>query len=112
MAEAVAARLADCGSIDGYVWETMRQQTLSAALQTEVVWRSPPYGFPPIVAPLERQHPRLQDLQKVLLAMPADEVGRPLLKSLNLDGFVNGTPSLYDSIRALALDVQGSGVVA
>ena len=30
VAEAVAAQLADAGSIDGYVWETMRQQKLAA----------------------------------------------------------------------------------
>lgn len=111
VAEAVAAHLADAGSIDGYVWETMRQQKLGAALQTEVIWRSPPHGFPPIVAPAERQHPRLGDLQKVLLAMPGDEAGRTLLEALNLDGFVFGSPGLFDSIRALALEVTGSGVV-
>ena len=47
VAEAVASRLAHAGSIDGYVWETMRQQRMSAVSQTEVVWKSDPYGFPP-----------------------------------------------------------------
>ena len=50
VAEAVAARLAQGGSIDGYVWETMRLQGMSAATKTEVVWKSKPHGFPPIVA--------------------------------------------------------------
>src|SRR5690606_14906495 len=40
VAEAVAAGLAHAGSIDGYVWETMRLQGMSAIDDTDVVWRS------------------------------------------------------------------------
>ena len=112
VAEAVAAHLADAGSIDGYVWETMRQQKLAAALQTEVVWRSTPHGFPPIVAPVGSGHPQLGALQRVLQSMPNDATGRALLKSLNLDGFLPGSVSMFDSIRALARSVPGSGVAA
>ena len=112
VAEAVAAHLADAGSIDGYVWETMRQQKLVAALKTEVVWRSTPHGFPPIVAPVGSGHPQLGALQRVLQSMPGDASGRTLLKALNLDGFVPGSAALFDSIRALARSVPGSGVSA
>ena len=112
VAEAVAARLADAGSIDGYVWETMRQQGLAAALQTEVVWRSAPHGFPPIVAPRGAGHPQLPALRQVLLTMPGDAAGQALLKALNLDGFMAGAVSMFDSIRALARSVPGSGVAA
>ena len=107
-----SAHLADAGSIDGYVWETMRQQKLAAALQTEGVWRSAPHGFPPIVAPVGSEHPQLGALRRVLQSMPNDEAGRALLKSLNLDGFIAGSVSMFDSIRALARSVPGSGVAA
>ena len=111
VAEAVAARLAHAGSIDGYVWETMRVQGLSAVGGTEVIWKSEPHGFPPLVSPLgERRLTR--PLQHTLLAMRHDDEGRSLLKALNLDGFVAGTPALFDSIRALARSVPGSGVAA
>jgi phosphonate transport system substrate-binding protein len=112
VAEAVAARLAQAGSIDGYVWETMRRHGMSAALQTEVVWRSRLHGFPPIVVSLGVGHLRLDALQATLLAMPGDDTGRELLEALNLDGFVAGTPALFDSIRELARSVPGSGVGA
>jgi phosphonate transport system substrate-binding protein len=112
VAEAVAARLAQAGSIDGYVWETMRLQGMSAAAQTEVVWKSPFHGFPPIVSALGTGHFRIDALQSTLLAMAGDDTGRELLKALNLDGFVAGEPSIFDSIRQLALSVPGSGVAA
>ena len=112
VAEAVAARLAHAGSIDGYVWETMRAQGMSAVAQTEVVWKSVPHGFPPLVAPLAAVHPKTDELQRILLAMVHDEAGRLLLRALNLDGFIAGTPTLFDSIRAMARWVPGSGVSA
>ena len=64
------------------------------------------------VAPLGVGHLRIDELQATLLAMNGNDAGRELLKALNLDGFVAGTPSIFDSIRKLALSVPGSGVVA
>lgn len=112
VAEAVASRLATAGSIDGYVWETMRLQGMAGALRTEVVWKSRPHGFPPIVAPAGAAGTRLGALSRTLQAMTGDNDGRALLKALNLDGFVPGQLGWYDSIRQLARSVPGSGVNA
>lgn len=110
VAEAVGARLADAGSIDGYVWETMHQQNMAAAGTTEIIWKSPLHAFPPLVAPAAAGHPKLDQLQASLLAMAQHPPGQPLLKALNLDGFVPGSPGLFESIRRLAQSVPGSGV--
>ena len=112
VADAVASRLADAGSIDGYVWETMRLQGMPGAMQTEVIWKSRLHGFPPLVAAASTEPKRLDALRRSLLGMPSDEVGRGLLKSLNLDGFIAGQPSIFDSIRQLARSVPSSGVPA
>jgi phosphonate transport system substrate-binding protein len=112
VAEAVGAGLALAGSIDGYVWETMRQQRMSATRLTEVIWKSQLHGFPPLVVPARSRHPRIDQLQATLLAMASEEAGRPLLKALNLDGFVAGNPGMFESIRKLAQSVPGSGISA
>jgi phosphonate transport system substrate-binding protein len=112
VAEAVAAELADAGSIDGYVWETMRLQGMTAALRSEVVWKSRLHGFPPVVTRAGDERPELAALQATLVSMQADAEGRALLASLNLDGFIVGQPSIFDSIHALALRVPDSGVSA
>lgn len=111
VAEAVAARLADAGAIDGYVWETMRLQGMAAVAQTEVVWKSDFYGFPPLVTKKGSNHPKAPGLQAALLTMHQDEVGRELLQALNLTGFTKGAPVLFDSIRRQALTIPRSGVV-
>lgn len=110
VAEAVAAKLASAGSIDGYVWETMRLQGMRAAMETSVVWKSLLHGFPPLVTPARARHPSSAALQRALLDMPREDEGQALLRALNLDGFVAGSPALFDSIRRLARSVPGSGV--
>ncbi len=112
VAEAVAARLANVGSIDGYVWETMRQQNMGAANQTEIVWKSEAFGFPPLVTKSGATHPKREALQKTLIAMSGDETGRALLRALNLTGFTDGTPTMFDAIRRQARTVPDSGVIA
>lgn len=112
VADAVATRLADAGSIDGYVWETMRLQGMAGAMQTEVIWKSRLHGFPPLVAAAGTEPAKLDALRRSLVGMPNDEAGRALLKSLNLDGFIAGQPGIFDSIRQLARSVPASGVAA
>lgn len=112
VAEAVASRLADAGSIDGYVWETMRLQGMSGATQTEVIWKSRLHGFPPLVATTGADPASIEALRRSLLGMPKDDTGRALLKSLNLDGFIAGRAGIFDSIRQLARSVPSSGVSA
>lgn len=108
--EAVAVGLADAGAIDGYVWDTMLKLGMTAARDTEVVWRSPLYGFPPLVTRAGPLSGRLHHLRARLLSMPSDDEGRALLAALNLDGFTVPDASLYEPIHALAAAVPGSGV--
>lgn len=112
VAEAVAARLAQAGAIDGYVWETMRSQGLQAAMHTEVVWKSEPFGFPPLVTRRRYEHPKTSSLRVALMDMGSDQIGKELLASLNLSGFAAGTSQLFDSIKRQAVQVPDSGVVA
>lgn len=101
VAEAVASRLADAGCIDGYVWDTMVKQGMPVAAATEVIWRSEPYGFPPIVAPMGARSDVTDQLFDALARMPETADGRELLMALNLDGFVRVTDDLYSSIHEM-----------
>jgi len=105
VAEAVATGLANAGSMDGYVWETMRLQKMAPVLNTEVIWKSDFYAFPPIVVRQGDSHGVLQSLGATLLNMHAEPPGQELLRALNLNGFAKPAASLFDSIRALANSV-------
>ena len=109
VAEAVAARLAQAGCIDGYVWETMRRQKMAAVDQTEVIWKSPLYAFPPLVTRDGVSDDIVASLQTALLRMKEDSEGRSLLDALNLDGFRHEAPKLFDSIAVLAAAQDRAG---
>jgi phosphonate transport system substrate-binding protein len=105
VAEAVASGLAQAGCIDGYVWDTMHLQKMAAVAQTQVVWRSDWYAFPPIVARQDDSNPALALLGAALQAMVLDSQGMSLLKALNLSGFSKSDAAIFEPIKALASSV-------
>lgn len=99
--EAVSSGLASAGEIDGYVFDTLAKQVPDAVAGVRVAWKSPLYGFPPIVARRSLSVDTFAPLQAALLGMTEDTVGRDLLNRLNLDRFVIGPDTLFDDIRNL-----------
>ncbi len=106
--DAVSARVADGGSVDGYVWETLQKAVGSPAAGTRVAAKSPLFGHPPIVARANLAPTLLEELRAAFVGMTDDAEGKALLASLNLDGFAPGKPELFDSIAAMWRTVQGS----
>ncbi|HHH37979.1 MAG TPA: ABC transporter substrate-binding protein [Sedimenticola sp.] len=100
--EAVANRLAHGGAVDSFVWDTLTELHPELTSRTRIVWKSPGYGFPPIVAQTRNvDEADFTEMQQLLLAMPDDHEGRDLLKRLNLDGFTVETPALYDNVAEM-----------
>lgn len=100
--ESVATGLANAGSVDGYVWETLNRDHPEITANTRIVEKSRTFGFPPIVASNDLSDAERKALQRVLENMPEDPEGRRILLQLNLDGFVAANPSLYESIEDMA----------
>lgn len=98
---AVAAGLAQSGSVDGYVWEVLTETEPELTRQTKPAWRSPWMGFPPIATSAGNVGSEgIARLRRALIGMPGDETGRSVLALLRLDGFTPGDPALFDSIAA------------
>ncbi len=104
--DAVASGLAHAGCVDGYIWETLQLQNMALVDQTQVIWKSGFYAFPPIVTRKGNKNRALPGLGMALLAMHDDAEGKELLRALNLDGFSTASPALFDSIKALAASVN------
>jgi len=100
---AVAAGVADGGSVDGYVWETLALVSPDLTARTRVALKSPEFGFPPLVARASMSQRDFVAMQDVLVGMSADVEGKALLRRLNLDGFARDDPHVFDGIaQALA----------
>ncbi len=97
--EAVRVGLAQAGSVDGYVWDTLRLQHPEATSGVRVAWRSAEHGFPPIVARRTLPIDQAEAFAAALMGMERSETGQTVLRRLNIDGFTPGTPALFESIR-------------
>lgn len=96
--DAVAVGLAQGGSVDGYVWETLKIHHPEVTGQTRVAHRSAKYGFPPFVTRSQLPARDFRQLQEVLVAMRTNTVGQDLLRKLNLDGFQIAPESVFNGI--------------
>jgi phosphonate transport system substrate-binding protein len=98
---AVAAGLAQSGSVDGYVWEVLTETESDLTRRTRVISKSDWMGFPPIATSMGyAETPRIEKLKAALYGMPRDETGRRVLSLLRLDGFEKAEPALFSSIGA------------
>lgn len=99
--EAVQVGLAQAGAVDGYVWDTLHAQQPRSTSGVRVAWRSPEFGFPPIVARKSLADHETAQVAQALFSMRSEPAGASLLRSLNLDGFGPADARLFDSVRAL-----------
>ena len=95
---AVGAGLGQSGSVEGYVWDVMKEREPRIVDKTRIVFRSEWLGFPPVVAlETSRDRPATQALATALLSTTAHHLGREILSLLALDGFTAASPDLYES---------------
>ena len=107
---AVGAGLAQSGSVDGYVWDVMREIEPDLVGQTRIVRRSEWLGFPPVASPKALAgDPRIARLKDALTAMDRHPEGQKVLALLRLDGFVATQPALFDTIAAKVDTVRRLG---
>lgn len=99
--DAVAAGLAQGASVDSYVWDALSKVRPDVTARTRVAWQSEEYGFPPLVAHRSVPEADFASMQRVLMGMKDDAEGRVLLDRLKLDGFIAGSPALYDSVAEM-----------
>jgi phosphonate transport system substrate-binding protein len=104
--EVVGVALAEAGAVDGYVWEALAESHPQLTGATRIVERSPLLGHPPIVARPDIAAADLERFRAALVTMAEDGPGAELLAQLHLDGFVPGSPALFDDIARMARAVK------
>jgi phosphonate transport system substrate-binding protein len=99
--DAVAAGLAQGAAVDSFVWDSLAKVRPDITGKTRIAWQSEDYGFPPIVAQNQVSGADFKRMQTVLLGMTTEPEGQALLARLNLNGFIAGSPKLYDSVSEM-----------
>lgn len=97
---AVSSSLAESGSVDGYVWEVIKLNGSRLVEGTRVIRKSEWLGFPPVVCNRNaRDVDAIKGIAEALISMNEDDLGQEILAALHLDGFIRGTPPLFDGIE-------------
>jgi len=105
---AVASRLAQSGSVDGYVWEVMREIEPDLVGQTRILRKSEWLGFPPIATSKRiSRTEKIEALSKALLSMHEFSSGRQVLHMLRLTGFSQPGVEIFDTIAAKVDSLKG-----
>lgn len=99
--DAVAAGLVQGASVDSYVWDSLSQVRPDITAKTRIAWKSEEYGFPPMVAHQNVPEADFKRMQAILLGMADEPQGRAMLARLNLNGFITGSPKLYDRVAEM-----------
>lgn len=98
---AVASGLANSGSVDGYVYDVLRESNPELTGRTRIVRASSWYGFPPVACQLSLARAEKSELlRRTLLSMHKVPTGQALLKKLRLDRFESQPAELFASIQA------------
>ncbi|MHB0868582.1 MAG: substrate-binding domain-containing protein [Chloroflexota bacterium] len=107
--KAVADKLVDGASVDSLVYDYTLAQNPPLAERIRVVYRSEPFGSPPVVV-----HPNLSPdlkdrLREVLLHLADEPRGRALLDGLLIDRFVVPDRKSYEPVREMLKKTRSQG---
>lgn len=97
--DVVADGLMDGAAVDSLVWEDVRRSSPELAARTRVVWRSGPYGIPPVVVRPDLDSGTKELARGALVHLHETRAGRTILDGLGLDRFVLGDDADYDGVR-------------
>lgn len=107
---AVASGLAASGSVDGYVYEVLKEVSPDLIAPTEIVRASDWKPFPPIACPRAYEaSAKTEALRVALMRMTDTGDGRAVLDLLRLDGFAPGQPGFFEPIRLAMESVRRLG---
>lgn len=95
---AVADGDADAAAVHSLVLEQMPETTRR---RVRVIHRSPPFGMPPVVAPIAGDAALRSSLHDALLVMHESPEGAAILARLHIDRFIDPPRYHYDSISLL-----------
>ncbi len=97
--KAVADGLVDGAAVDSLVYDAILTREPRYAERVRIIYRSPPYGMPPVVVPPGLDPTLKVQLRDALLNMHQDKEGQAILAELAIDRFVPIEDRAYASIR-------------
>ncbi|MCK5707357.1 MAG: phosphate/phosphite/phosphonate ABC transporter substrate-binding protein [Candidatus Aureabacteria bacterium] len=97
----VAEGKVDGAAVDHLIWEYMNATDPEFTSKTKVIFKSEPYGMPPVVVHPDIDPVLKKKIKDILLNMHKDEFGKKILKKVFIDEFIVPDDKDYDSVREM-----------
>ncbi len=97
----VAQNIVDGAAIDSLIYEYQKRFDTQYAEKTRIIFRSAPYGIPPVVVPKDIDPELKNKLKAIFLNIHNDQTGAKILEGMAIDRFVEIDDSAYDGIREM-----------
>ena len=104
--KAVADKVADGASVDSLVYDFIVARDATITTRTRIIHRSPAFGIPPVVVNPNLSPQFKESLRELFLQINSDPDGQAILRNLMIEKFVVVSDRIYDSARALELQVN------
>ena len=100
--DAVAEGIADGAAVDSLIWEYLDSIGDSKSVkETKVILKSEPFGIPPVVVNSALEQGRKKELKEIFLNLHRSETALSILKRIQIERFIEGYDSDYNSIRKM-----------
>ena len=106
---AVARSMVDGAFVHEQIWEYFRLQDPHYTSRTRVIFRSQPFGNPPVVASSHLPAQTIQRIKHLLYNFHLDPQGKSILGHLMIERFIPVKEKLYDPIRHMYLTLRTQG---
>ena len=103
---AVSRNLVDGAFVHEQIWEYYQKRNPRHTAQTRVIFKSEPFGNPPLIAGAGLDPAIKNRVRKLLLQMHSDPKGRAILGELLIDRFLPVDEGLYEPIRIMYAQLQ------
>ena len=105
---AVAKGLVDAAAVDGHQWEYFERFSPAYTSKTRVIFKSQPFGAPPLVASSRLPEDVKSKICNLILSLHQNPEGKRILQNLLIDRFVAPQEEWYETARAMIAGLPGT----
>ena len=99
--ELVAKKVVDGAAVENLIYHYMKKKGSPFTEQVRIIEQSPDFGIPPMVNTPGLSTFLKEKIQEIMVNMHHDQDGKRILADMQIERFVEGSDSYYDSVRAM-----------
>ncbi len=99
--ELVAKKVVDGAAVENLIYQYMKSKKSPYIKQIRIIEKSPDFGIPPMVTTPGVSYFIKEKMKEILTNMHRNKEGKQILSAMQIEKFVPGLDSYYDSVREM-----------